>query len=55
MNIKEYVLMLCNVLQIEKGSGSIDDYEMVKEILALRLKGIYYQQAIKVLADYIGV
>ena len=55
MSIKEHVLMVCNILHIEKDSGSIDDYEEAKTLLALRLYGKDYQQAIKVLADFLGV
>jgi hypothetical protein len=55
MSIKEHVLMVCDLCGIEKGSGSNDDYEEAKTMLALRLCGKDYQQAIKALADFLGV
>ena len=55
MDIKEYVLMACNMLGIEKNSKNIIDYEKAKRVMCLRVSDSGYQQAIKVLAEYIGV
>jgi len=55
MTIKDHVLMICDLCGIEGNSESIVDYEKGKQVLSLRFYGSDYQQAIKVLAEYIGV